>query len=63
MASTPKKGKASKKAPEEPEESAYEQLEERSEQLQKDREKGGPGAAQPPEAARPLLHPKYSEPK
>jgi hypothetical protein len=63
MASTPQPDKASKKTPEGPKESAYEQIEERSEQLQKEREKGGTGTAQPPEASRPLLHPKFSEPK
>lgn len=44
--------------PPEPELSAYEQLERRSRDLERERARGGLGTAQPPEAETPLLHPK-----
>jgi hypothetical protein len=38
--------------------SDYEDLQRRSRDLQDERAAGGPGTAQPPEEATPLLHPK-----
>jgi hypothetical protein len=46
-----------------PELSDYEDLQRRSRDLQRDHETGGPGTAQAPDDATPLLHPKPPAPK
>lgn len=57
MSNPPQMEKHPARRPAVPEESAYEQLEERSERLNEERRKGGPGTSQAPDAATPLLHP------
>jgi hypothetical protein len=61
MANPPQMDRRPAQVPQPPKESAYEQLEERSDQLQREHEDGGHGASQPPDAKRPLLNPEYSE--
>jgi hypothetical protein len=61
MSNPPQMDRRPAKTPPVPKESAYEQLEERSEELEREHDEGGTGAAQPPEAARPLLHPEFEE--